>query len=97
MENYNFLADLLSTFRSMPDWIKALWIVVPPLFVLAFTALIIRLRQDNQPMDTLKPDHDLPQLHWDEQSQMRHITRNNHHIDDVGNLISAKPKKDSHS
>ena len=47
MENYNFWADLLSTFRSMPDWIKALWPLVPPVFVLACVALVLSfLRRD---------------------------------------------------
>jgi hypothetical protein len=27
MENYSFLADMLSTFRASPDWIKALSLI----------------------------------------------------------------------
>ena len=29
MDNYNFWADLLTTYRSNPDWLKFLWLVVP--------------------------------------------------------------------
>ena len=42
MDSYNFLADLLDTYQSMPDVIKALWVVVPPAFVLGLVALLRR-------------------------------------------------------
>jgi hypothetical protein len=42
MDNYNFWADLLATFKSSPDWIKALWLLVPPGFVLAVMAMPMR-------------------------------------------------------
>ena len=42
MEDYNFWADLLDTFQSSADWIKALWLIVPPGFVLALIWLIRR-------------------------------------------------------
>lgn len=41
MEPYNFLSDLLDTFQSSSEFIKALIIVTPPAFVLG---LIIVLR-----------------------------------------------------
>ena len=42
MDNYNFWADLLLTFKSSPDWIKALWLLVPPAFLLALIAMAMR-------------------------------------------------------
>ena len=42
MEDYNFWADLLDTFQSSADWIKALWLVIPPSFVLALIWLFRR-------------------------------------------------------
>ena len=42
MEDYNLWADLLDTFQSSADWIKALWLVIPPAFVLALVGLIRR-------------------------------------------------------
>jgi len=42
MQDYNFWADLLLTFKSSPDWIKALWLLVPPMFVLALIAMVMR-------------------------------------------------------
>lgn len=29
MEDYNFWADLLASYRASPDFIKALWLMVP--------------------------------------------------------------------
>ncbi len=44
MEDYNFWADLLDTFQSSAEWVKALWIVVPPGFVLGLIWLFFRRR-----------------------------------------------------
>ena len=44
MEDHNFWADLLDTFQSSADWIKALWLVIPPGFVLALIWLFFRRR-----------------------------------------------------
>ena len=44
MTDYNFWADLLATFRSSPDWIKALWILSGPGFLLGVLALVLRHR-----------------------------------------------------
>ena len=42
MQDYNFWADLLDTFQSSADWVKALWLVIPPAFVLALIWLFRR-------------------------------------------------------
>ncbi len=69
MQDYNLWADLLATFRASPDAIKALWLLVPPVFVLGLLGLAIwtlRLRikltlptpparQDRQPALVLDP------------------------------------------
>lgn len=41
MENYNLAADLLATFRAAPDFIKALWLLVPPCFAFAVLKLLM--------------------------------------------------------
>lgn len=46
MTPYNFWQDFFDTYQSLADWIKALWLVVPPLFMLALTALVMRFRID---------------------------------------------------
>lgn len=42
MDEYSFLADCLSTFRSVNDWIKAMIVIAP--FVFGLTALRMVLR-----------------------------------------------------
>lgn len=52
MQDYNLWADLLATFRASPDFIKALWLLVPPGFVLGMMALavwMVRLRWRAKP------------------------------------------------
>lgn len=46
MTPYNFWQDFFDTYQSLADWIKALWLVVPPLFMLALAALVMRFRID---------------------------------------------------
>ena len=40
MQNYNHFADILDTYQAMPDLLKVLWLVMPPLFVLTLVALL---------------------------------------------------------
>ena len=35
MDTYIFMADLMSTYRSNPDWLKFFWIFFPTLLLLA--------------------------------------------------------------
>lgn len=52
MDDYNFLADLLATFRASPDFIKALWLIVPPFSALVMMGLMawaVRLRMKPRP------------------------------------------------
>ena len=42
MEDYNFWQDFFDTYQSLPDWMKALWLIVPPAFLLGLIALIMR-------------------------------------------------------
>ena len=44
MNEYNFLADLLDTFQSMDDWLKALALLIPPSFALGAAGLFLRHR-----------------------------------------------------
>jgi hypothetical protein len=41
MDNYNFWQDFLGTFRSSSDAIKALWLIVPPSFVLVLAWIVL--------------------------------------------------------
>lgn len=44
MPEYNFWADLFDTYQSTADWIKALWIVAVPGFLLGLIALVFQYR-----------------------------------------------------
>ena len=41
MEDYNFWADLLASYRASPDIIKALWLMVPLAVAAGFLALAL--------------------------------------------------------
>jgi NADH:ubiquinone oxidoreductase subunit H len=36
---------LFATYQSLTDWIKALWLIVPPAFILILTALLLRAKR----------------------------------------------------
>ncbi|MGV1949651.1 hypothetical protein ACQZ44_02405 [Agrobacterium vitis] len=42
METYDIWADLLATFRASPDAIKALWLLIPPGFLLVLLLALLR-------------------------------------------------------
>ena len=44
MDDYNFWQDFFDTYQSLSDPTKALWLIVPPAFVLGLIALVLRHR-----------------------------------------------------
>ncbi len=45
MEETTFWQALFATYQSLTDWIKALWLIVPPAFILVLTALLLRAKR----------------------------------------------------
>jgi len=45
MDETTFWQAFFITYQSLTDWIKALWLIVPPVFIFAMTALILRGRR----------------------------------------------------
>ena len=47
MESYNFWQDFFDTYQSLSDWVKTLWLIVPPAFALGalWLALDYRLKR----------------------------------------------------
>ncbi len=45
MEETTFWQALFATYQSLTDWIKALWLIVPPAFIVAMTALLMRAKR----------------------------------------------------
>ncbi|WP_288193830.1 hypothetical protein [uncultured Phyllobacterium sp.] len=48
MNDYNFWQDFFDTYQSLSDWLKILWLIVPPTFVLVLVALIMRFRIESR-------------------------------------------------
>ena len=44
MEDYHFWQDFSDTYQSLSNSTKALWLIVPPAFLLGLIALITRHR-----------------------------------------------------
>ncbi len=44
MDGYNFWQDFFDTYQSLSDPTKALWLIVPPGFLLGLIALVLRYR-----------------------------------------------------
>lgn len=44
MDTYNFWQDFFDTYQSLSDWMKVLWLMVPPVFILGLAALLARPR-----------------------------------------------------
>jgi hypothetical protein len=45
MEETTFWQALFAAYQSTTDWIKALWLIVPPAFILLLTTLLLRARR----------------------------------------------------
>ncbi|MGY6644780.1 MAG: hypothetical protein ACXIVD_06120 [Salinarimonas sp.] len=45
MEDISAWQAFLGTYQSLADWIKALWLIVPPVFILLLTALLLRAKR----------------------------------------------------
>lgn len=56
MNDYNFISDLLDTFQSSSDFIKALMIVTPPAFVLGLVYVFKKSKYE-EPAPTQLPEN----------------------------------------
>lgn len=52
MDTYNFWQDFFDTYQSLSDWLKVLWLIVPPAFVLGLVALTLRFRLASRQMNS---------------------------------------------
>ena len=51
MEETTFWQTLFATYQSLTDWLKALWLIVPPAFIFAMTALLLRAKRPAPEVD----------------------------------------------
>ncbi len=75
MEQYNFWRDFFDTYQSLADWIKALWLIVPPAFVLGFAALVMHAGRTRA-----SQDHTLIQLIYRDDKGRLHLIGEIAHI-----------------
>lgn len=52
VDTYNFWQDFFDTYQSLSDWLKVLWLIVPPAFVLGLVALTLRFRLAGRRMNS---------------------------------------------
>lgn len=63
MDEYNFWKDLLDTFQSSSDWVQAVWLIVPPMFVLILIRMIMRFRLARHSVAEPTPEPVVYQIH----------------------------------
>jgi hypothetical protein len=49
MDSYNFWQDFFDTYQSLSDWTKALWLIVPPAFLLLLIKQLTHWRKLPKP------------------------------------------------
>ncbi|MGO4448691.1 hypothetical protein AB4Y96_07130 [Phyllobacterium sp. TAF24] len=90
MNDYNFWAHLLDTFQASPDLIKAIWLLIPPVFVLGLLALTLRFRIDSKLADKA-PDGELVySVHRDKQNRV-HIISHTKQLEGSSPLLLLDP------
>lgn len=73
MDGYSFWQDLFDTYQSLSDWMKVLWLIVPPVSILGLAALIMRFRIDSKQADHGFTGKLLYSIHRDEDNQFHVI------------------------
>ena len=74
MDGYNFWKDLLDTYQSLSDGMKALWLIVPAAFALGLAWLILRTRIALRKIQTAERGDLVYTIHRDA-SDVLHVTR----------------------
>jgi hypothetical protein len=74
MDSYNFWQDLFDTYQSLPDWLKALWLIVPPAFVFGLTAMLLRPRFANKQPGWGPQEQLIYTIYCDKENQLRMVS-----------------------
>lgn len=97
MDNYNFWQDFFDTYQSLSDWMKALWLIIPPAFVLGLVALVMRLRIDGKRAELGGTGKLIYSIHRDNEGQF-HIVSHSPQIDGQPTLLLLDPpSRDPHA
>lgn len=80
MDPYNFWQDFFDTYQSLPDWLKALWLIVPPAFVMGSLALLTRLGIGRKQVDNAIDGELIYSIRRDDRDQF-HIVSHSRQLD----------------
>jgi hypothetical protein len=90
MTDYNFWQDFFDTYQSLSDWLKILWLIVPPTFVLGLVALTMRFRIENKRADKGLDGELIYSLHRDAQNRV-HIVSHSPSAEESPALLLLDP------
>ncbi|PRD50139.1 hypothetical protein [Phyllobacterium myrsinacearum] len=74
MTDYNFWQDLFDTYQSLSDWLKILWLIVPPAFVLGLVALTLRFRIESRRVERRFDGELVYSIHRDAGNQLHVVS-----------------------
>lgn len=90
MNDYNFWQDLFDTYQSLSDWLKILWLIVPPAFVLGLAALTMRFRIESRKVERSFDGELVYSLHRDADNRV-HILRHSPGSEESPALLLLDP------
>lgn len=97
MEPYNFWQDFFDTYQSLSDWMKMLWLIVPPAFVLGMVALVMRMRIDFKQADHGFTGKLIYSIHRDEEDQFHIVAHGRENGVQPTLLLLDPPNRDPHA
>lgn len=90
MDNYNFWQDLFDTYQSLSDWLKILWLIVPPAFMLGLVALTLRFRIESKKVERHLDGELVYSIHRDADNRV-HILRHGPGAEESPALLLLDP------
>ena len=82
MQDYNFWQDFFDTYQSLSDWLKVLWLIIPPAFVLGLVALMLRFRIERGQADRSLKGELVYSVHRDTDDRVHIIS----HVQQTGRI-----------
>lgn len=93
-EPYNFWQDFFDTYQSLSDWIKALWLIVPPTFLLLLLWMGLRARNEHRSVETNVGGRLIYSVYRDNQNRFHVISHQFGTTDDLWLLPVEKADPD---
>lgn len=90
MDNYNFWQDFFDTYQSLSDWMKALWLIIPPTFVLGLVVLVMRFKIGSKQANLGFSGKLIYSIYRDEEDHF-HIVAHGREIDSQPTLLLLDP------